>query len=58
MFLRELLGRIALKREGNGELWVEYGLKPAALLKVVGFSGSGGLSCVLNSPDFVDIPLR
>jgi hypothetical protein len=34
--LRELLGRIDLKREGKGELWAEYGMQPAALLKVVG----------------------
>jgi hypothetical protein len=41
IFLRELLGRINLKPEGR-ELWAEYGVQPAALLKVVGFSGSGG----------------
>jgi hypothetical protein len=43
IFLRELLGRIDLKPEGKGELWVDYGMQPAALLKVIGFSGSGGL---------------
>ncbi len=42
VFLRELLGPIDLRREGEGELWAEYGMQPAALLKVVGFSGSGG----------------
>lgn len=41
VFLRELLGRINLKPEGE-ELWAEYGVAPAALLKVVGFAGSGG----------------
>jgi hypothetical protein len=47
IFLRELLGRIDLRREGKGELWAEYGMQPAALLKVVGFSGSGGPLVVL-----------
>ncbi|HEY4448854.1 MAG TPA: hypothetical protein VGN03_09660, partial [Steroidobacteraceae bacterium] len=42
VFLRELLGRIDLKPEGDGELWAEYGLQPTALLEVVGYSGSGG----------------
>ena len=42
VFLRELLGRITLKPEGEGELWAEYGMQPAALLKVAGYSGSGG----------------
>jgi hypothetical protein len=42
LFLRELLGRIDLKPEGDGELWAEYGITATALLKVVGFSGSGG----------------
>jgi hypothetical protein len=41
VFLRELLGRINLIPEGK-ELWAEYGIAPAALLKVVGFVGSGG----------------
>jgi hypothetical protein len=45
VFLRELLGRINLKPEGEGELWAEYGVAPAALLKVVGFDGSGGRIC-------------
>ena len=35
VFLREFLGRINLKREGNDELWAEYGVQPAALLRVV-----------------------
>ena len=42
VFLRELLGRIDLKPEGDGQLWAEYGIQPAALLQVVGNSGSGG----------------
>jgi hypothetical protein len=45
VFLRELLGRINLKPEGE-ELWAEYGVAPTALLKVSGgaaFAGSGGL---------------
>jgi hypothetical protein len=42
VFLRELLGRINLKPEGEGELWAEYGMQPTAVLKVVGYSGSGG----------------
>jgi len=42
VFLREFLGRINLKREGNDQLWAEYGVQPAALLRVVGNSGSGG----------------
>lgn len=42
IFLRELLGRINLKPEGQGELRAEYGMQPTALLKVVGYSGSGG----------------
>jgi DNA repair exonuclease SbcCD ATPase subunit len=42
VFLRELLGRINLKPKGEGELWAEYGMQPTALLKVVGYSGSGG----------------
>ena len=37
VFLRELLGRINLKPEGEGELWAEYGAAPAGLLKVVGY---------------------
>jgi hypothetical protein len=43
--LRELLGRINLKPEGEGELWAEYGVQPTAVLKVVGYSGSGGRIC-------------
>jgi hypothetical protein len=27
VFLRELLGRINLKPEANGELWAEYGVQ-------------------------------
>ena len=41
VLLRELLGRINLKPEGE-QLWAEYGVQPTAVLKVVGFSGSGG----------------
>jgi hypothetical protein len=41
VFLRELLGRINLKPEGEGELWAEYGMQPTAPLKVVGCSGRG-----------------
>jgi hypothetical protein len=47
--LRELLGRINLKPEGEGELWAEYGVQPAAVLRVVGYSGSGGVLC--TAPD-------
>jgi hypothetical protein len=35
-------GRIDLGREGE-ELWARYGVQPAALLKFVGYSGSGGV---------------
>ncbi|MDB6009992.1 MAG: Resolvase protein [Gammaproteobacteria bacterium] len=43
VILREMCGgRIDLKREGE-ELWAEYGLQPAALLRIVGNRGSGGL---------------
>jgi hypothetical protein len=42
MVLREMCsGRIDMKREGD-ELWSEYGLQPAAVLKLVGNHGSGG----------------
>jgi len=58
VFLRELLGRINLKPEGEGELWAEYGAEPTALLKVVGFDGSGGVSCISNTPEFVDVSLH
>jgi len=39
-------GRINLKREGE-QLWAEYGLQPAAVLKLVGNHGSGGRMCSL-----------
>jgi hypothetical protein len=39
VFLRELLGRITLKPEGDGELWAEYRMQPRALVIVVGYSG-------------------
>jgi len=53
VFLRELLGRINLKPEGE-ELWAEYGVAPPALLKVAGagFVGSRGqgMSCPCSAP--------
>jgi hypothetical protein len=42
--LRELFcDRIDLRPDADGELWAEYGVQPAALLRAVGNSRSGGV---------------
>jgi len=53
--LREwFCGRIDLERHGD-ELWANYGVRPTALLRVVGNSGSGG---VIANDGLPAIPLR
>ena len=58
--LRELFvgGRVDLQPEPDGSLWAVGQIQPDALLRqAVGNGGSGGLSWISHTTDFVDVEL-
>jgi len=59
VILRALFGgEIRLQPQADGELLARWNLQPAALLKAAGTCGSGGLSWVSHTLDFVEVEMR
>lgn len=57
--LRKLVGTVPVFVQ-DGEPFARVGVDPAPLLEAAGIEwiGSGGVSCILSAPEFVDISLR
>ena len=59
VFLRDWFGgKIRLEPLPDGGLMAHWNQNVGALCKGLGSCGSGGVICILHSPDFIDIPLR